>query len=174
MKDCCHNFLENERRNCDEGASLIGEITNHPDVKTYLTGATTANTACFIDASSLLDESELIFTNLLPPQLPEVGCRGPKPHDEPPILETNKSNTGEPAMEVTKSKTEKPQISPDDIKSDSNSSTQEISSGQSTNLDKLEAFFKSFEMCKPKVDYHKGRDSGSNSSSFINWFTFTW
>lgn len=41
-----------------------------------------AASACFIDASSLMDESEM---QLMGPQLPEVGCCGPKP-DEPADL----------------------------------------------------------------------------------------
>lgn len=52
-----------------------------PDFQfTSKSSATTATSACFIDASSLMDDTELCASNeTLGPQLPSVGCRGPKP-----------------------------------------------------------------------------------------------
>ncbi|XP_055385543.1 uncharacterized protein LOC129614728 [Condylostylus longicornis] len=140
--------------------------------------------ACFIDAASLLDESEVY-----PPTLPENGCFGPKPTCPIDNLSANvttlnmssctkntlsgisrqhllsNGNNGTEASTLS-SPEETSQISA------SSQSTNSESWKKKLNLDKLETFHKSFELCKTKsIDAHNknkrpdDRDSNTSSSS---------
>lgn len=62
-----------------------------PDFSFKPNSLVAASSACFIDASSLMDESELYASNTqLGPQLPEIACRGPRPEL---ILDTAATST---------------------------------------------------------------------------------
>lgn len=131
MKDCCRSFLNNERSNCAQciGDPLSSKVSSHP--------STSSVTACFIDASTLLDESEIAYSNV-GPNLPSEGCFKPKPYEK--------------------------HKSPEEKSSHSESSDKDAWP-KKKHLDTLENFHMSFELCKMKPMIQQINDENGNSDN---------
>lgn len=101
LKDLCTNFILNEKNPGLAGQVMPIETESlkifknenvpklrSPDVVCVNSIASTSG-ACFIDASTLLDESEITFPTLEGPKLPSEGCFGPMPTDENSLKNSN-------------------------------------------------------------------------------------
>lgn len=150
-KELCKSFISNEQKYCSPNSSQsrqesledgsgvrsdrpalakksspvdVPSPTSYP-LESNSTPAKSAHSigACFIDASSLLDDEDVYPTSYTPqPMLPAVACRGPKPDQLSPHSEKSKDSPEEDSDKGGWPKT--------------------------SHLDRLESFHKDFELCK--------------------------
>lgn len=148
-KELCKSFLNNEQKYCSPNSSQsrqesledgygahaerppLAKKSSAADVPSPTSRPIDANTtpaksacgACFIDASSLLDDEDAYLTSYTPqPILPAIACRGPKPDQLSPHSEKSK---GSPEDDSDKDGWPK-----------------------ASHLDRLETFHRDFELCK--------------------------
>lgn len=134
LKDTCISFLSQEQRFSAQGTSqdeataasapvVDTPIPNAQSMDVTSTPAKSAHSmgACFIDASSLLDDEDVYPTSYTPqPVLPAVACRGP-----PPLSPHSEKSNHSPEEDSDKGVWPKP-----------------------SHVDPLESFHMEFDMCK--------------------------
>lgn len=86
--ESCNVFIKNERQHHCGGSAVtlpptVTATKPKPEPRelpefSYSPKPTTSIGACFIDASSLMDDTE-VYSSLTGPNLPEIGCCGPAP-----------------------------------------------------------------------------------------------
>ncbi|CAD7082926.1 unnamed protein product [Hermetia illucens] len=78
VKECCQNFLQNERNCCTQSSGVPLPDGLDPSNCGTNPSSLSSVTACFIDASTLLDEPEVAYSSL-GSTLADVPCLEPKP-----------------------------------------------------------------------------------------------
>lgn len=169
LKECCTQFLSNERRNSEQRKPQMPAAANEkktsPDFCPYVVQKAGSNQpVCFIDASSLFDDTEVAFSSLTGPRLPETGCCGPAPtmpeeqeEEEELVDDSNCANASA--------------ASADHLTPNATGSNRGIGRSANTSFSKLETFHSEFKMCASKSqngeasDYQSAQSHDSKSSS---------
>lgn len=163
LKECCTQFLSNERRNSEQRKpqtpAAANEKKTSPDFCPYVVQKAGSNQpVCFIDASSLFDDTEVAFSSLTGPRLPETGCCGPSPSVSEVVDVSNCVNTG--VVTAT-----------DHLTPNATGSNRGSGRPQNSSFSKLETFHSEFKMCASKSqngeasDYQSAQSHDSKSSS---------